>query len=519
MYDEQSLSSYMKISKKLNSENFDKQIKIAILSSFTLNGLPESIRVKLSTSNIFSHVFLGGYNQYNEEIINKNSELYSFSPDICFLFLDARKQLGELYFDPYSIDVQSRKKFINNKFEELITLIEHFLQNSNSKLILNNLFIPTYSSYGILEKKIDYGLQEMIMDFNKKVSDYFRNNSSVYVYDFNSFVSRIGENQIFDYRQYFFGDVQISLRYIPHLSNDLLGYIKSILGINKKLSYLIIDSIFYLKKEKINKVISTGGYMSLPICIAAKFIGLKIYLLEPNFTLGRANKFFLNFSKRIICYSNNLKNFPEKFKNKLAVIKPLVSKQVYQIKKNNDLNKKKFNLLIFGGSQGANIFNTIINKVLIDINKKQPLKVVQQTGIENIENLRNFYNQNKIENKIFNFEKNFIELINESDLCISRAGATSLAEISLMNKPFITIPLPTAKDDHQMDNAKFYEKAGCCWILNQKNFNYEILTNLLLKIVKDKSEYINKKDNLKKLNYQNSWNDVNQKLNKIIDEN
>ena len=286
-----------------------------------------------------------------------------------------------------------------------------------------------------------------------------------------------------------------------------------------KLSYLIIDSIFYLKKEKINKVISTGGYMSLPICIAAKFIGLKIYLLEPNFTLGRANKFFLNFSKRIICYSNNLKNFPEKFKNKLAVIKPLVSKHVYQIKKKDDFNKKKFNLLIFGGSQGANIFNTIINKVLIDINKKQPLKVVQQTGIENIENLRNFYNLNKIENKIFNFEKNFIELINESDLCISRAGATSLAEISLMNKPFITIPLPTAKDDHQMDNAKFYEKAGCCWILNQKNFNYEILTNLLLKIVKDKSEYINKKDNLKKLNYQNSWNDVNQKLNKIIDEN
>ena len=286
-----------------------------------------------------------------------------------------------------------------------------------------------------------------------------------------------------------------------------------------KLLYLIIDSFFYLKKEKINKVISTGGYMSLPICIAAKLIGLTIYLLEPNFTLGRANKFFLNFSKRIICYSNNLKNFPEKFKNKILVIKPLVSKHFYQIKKKDDFDKKNFNLLIFGGSQGANFFDTIINKVLVDINKKQPLKVVQQTSIENIENLRNFYNLNKIENKIFNFEKNFIELINESDLCISRAGATSLAEISLMNKPFITIPLPTAKDDHQMDNAKFYEKAGCCWILNQKNFNYEILTNLLSKIVKDKSEYIDKKNNLKKLNYQNSWNDVNHKLNKIIDEN
>ena len=281
MYDEQSLSSYMKISKKLNSENFDKQIKIAILSSFTLNGLPESIRVKLSTSNIFSHVFLGGYNQYNEEIINKNSELYSFSPDICFLFLDARKQLGELYFDPYSIDVQSRKKFINNKFEELITLIEHFLQNSNSKLILNNLFIPTYSSYGILEKKIDYGLQEMIMDFNKKVSDYFRNNSSVYVYDFNSFVSRIGENQIFDYRQYFFGDVQISLRYIPHLSNDLLGYIKSILGINKKCIVLDLDNTLW------GGIIGEDGIS-----------GIKLGPIEP---IGKA---FVEFQKYLLALHN-----------------------------------------------------------------------------------------------------------------------------------------------------------------------------------------------------------------------
>ena len=307
---------------------------------------------------------------------------------------------------------------------------------------------------------------------------------------------------------------KIKLVDTPKLNINLFLPLKII-----KLFFLIIDLIFYLKKEKIQKVISTGGYMSLPICIAAKFIGLNIYLLEPNLTLGRANKFFLNFSKRIICYSNDLKNFPEKFKNKIVVIKPLVFKNFYEIKKKNDLNDKKLSLLIFGGSQGASIFDTLINKSLVNISKTRPLKIAQQTSIENIENLRNFYNLNKIENKIFNFEKNFIELINDADLCISRAGANSLAEISFMNKPFIAIPLPTAKDDHQMDNAKFYEKAGCCWILNQKNLNHENLTNLLLEIIKDKSEYINKKNNLKKINYQNSWNNVNQKLIKIIDEN
>ena len=65
-----------------------------------------------------------------------------------------------------------------------------------------------------------------------------------------------------------------------------------------KLFYLTVYSIIYLKKEKIDKVISTGGYMSLPICVAAKLLKVKIYLLEPNLTIGRANKFFLNFSKK-----------------------------------------------------------------------------------------------------------------------------------------------------------------------------------------------------------------------------
>ena len=58
---------------------------------------------------------------------------------------------------------------------------------------------------------------------------------------------------------------------------------------------LSVKSIFYLKEKKINFLISTGGYMSLPLCIAAKILKIKIYLYEPNMTLGRANSFFLSF--------------------------------------------------------------------------------------------------------------------------------------------------------------------------------------------------------------------------------
>ncbi len=285
-----------------------------------------------------------------------------------------------------------------------------------------------------------------------------------------------------------------------------------------KIFFLILKSIFYLKKENINKIISTGGYMSLPICIGAKIIGLKIFLLEPNIVLGKANKFYLNFSDKIICYSNDIINFPDKFNNKIELIKPLVAKNFYEIKKKEDINRK-FCFLISGGSQGAEIFDGTIKEALVNLSSQYSIKIIQQTKIGNVENLRDFYNKNNIENKIFNFEKNFINLINDADLCITRAGAGSLAEISIMNKPFIAIPLPTAKDNHQMENAKFYEKLGCCWVLEQKDLNKSKLNHILSNIMKNKLDYEEKKTNLKKLNYQSSWNDINQKIKKILYEN
>ena len=285
-----------------------------------------------------------------------------------------------------------------------------------------------------------------------------------------------------------------------------------------KLIYLILQSILFLKKEKIEKVISIGGYMSIPIIIGAKILGLTILLLEPNLVLGRGNRFFLNFSKKIFCYSNKITNFPKKNFHKIELIKPLVSKAFYELEKNKDINNK-FCFLISGGSQGAQIFDDLIKDIMIDISKTFSIKVIQQTSTENIEKLKNFYDSKNIENKIFNFDEKFIHLINMSDLCITRAGATSLAEISILNKPFIAIPLPSAKDNHQMKNAQFYEEMGCCWVLDQRNLKKEKLSNIILNILKDKSDLIDKKSNLEKLNFENSWNDVNQKLQKIINEN
>ena len=285
-----------------------------------------------------------------------------------------------------------------------------------------------------------------------------------------------------------------------------------------KVLILTINSLKILKKEKICYLISTGGYMSLPLCLAAKILNIKIFLIEPNMVLGRANKFFLNFSKKLICYSLNLKNFPKKFENQKKISKPFIRKKYYEA----NLYKKDVNLftiMIIGGSQGAKIFDTLINEAILGVSKSCLINVIHQTSEKNINYLRNFYKINNIESNVFSFDQNLNEFMRQSDLCISRSGASSLAEMSLINVPFIAIPLPSSKDNHQYENAKYYYDKDCCWIIDQKKFDKKKFEELLLKISKKDEDYVTKKENLKKLNYQNTWNNVNQNLLEILNEN
>jgi len=298
----------------------------------------------------------------------------------------------------------------------------------------------------------------------------------------------------------------------PKLSNIFLLPFNSIMILS-----LFIKSIFLLKNKRIEKLFSTGGYMSLPLILAAKFLKLEIYLLEPNLVLGRANKFFLGSCVKIFCYTENIKNFPVKYRDKVVVLNPFVKEKIYKLNKNS-LNYNKLNLLIVGGSQGASVFDDILKEKVVSISKKHPIKVIQQTNKKNIIDLKSYYEKNNVENLIFNFEKHFENILSKSDICITRAGASTLAELSVLNIPFIAIPLPSSRDNHQFENANFYKEKDCCWILEQVFFG-EKIEELLKHIIENKTDFTKKKANLKKLNYQNTWINVNQKILKTINEN
>ncbi len=242
---EKSLSEYISLSKNIDDLKFDKKLKVAILSSFTLNGLSEILHVKSSELGIRYQSYLGGYNQYNQELLDSQSEYYKFSPDVTFLILDIRNFLGENFHFPYNISDNERKLLVSEKINQIENIIKYFEKNLNSKLIITNFNIPSYSPNGITETKSDFGFHEMIEELNRSLRNISKTHSSVYIYDFNHFVSKYGEKNIFDYRQFHVGDIQIALNFIPYFAYDLMSYIKPITGTNKKCIVLDLDNTLW----------------------------------------------------------------------------------------------------------------------------------------------------------------------------------------------------------------------------------------------------------------------------------
>ena len=288
-----------------------------------------------------------------------------------------------------------------------------------------------------------------------------------------------------------------------------------------KLFFFTISAIIYLKKNKINLLISTGGYMSFPFCLGANLLGIGMILFEPNMTLGRNNKFFLKHCKKIICYQNDIKNFPKKFKSKIFICEPILNENIYSLKKNHPINmKNEIKIIILGGSQGAQFFDNFVQELFIKLPPDLKLSIYQQVHDKNkIEILENKYRNFKIKFELFTFDTNILEKISNCNFAITRCGASTIAELAHLNIPFIGIPFPYSKDNHQFYNAEFYNKKNCCWLFEQEKIDLVFISNLIKNLSTDNKTYNEKFENLVNMTYQNSWSKINYKLINLINEN
>jgi UDP-N-acetylglucosamine--N-acetylmuramyl-(pentapeptide) pyrophosphoryl-undecaprenol N-acetylglucosamine transferase len=142
--------------------------------------------------------------------------------------------------------------------------------------------------------------------------------------------------------------------------------------------------------------------------------------------------------------------------------------------------------LIFGGSQGAHAINMAMVEAAPRLAAHHGgLAITHQTGERDLELVRDAYRRARLEARVEPFLFTMDREIKGADLIVSRAGATTLAELTAAGKPSLLIPLPTAADDHQRKNAEVLARAGASEVLDQRTLSGELLAERILALASD----------------------------------
>ena len=299
----------------------------------------------------------------------------------------------------------------------------------------------------------------------------------------------------------------------PFIRKNIITIVHSFLLI----LYSILISLIFLIFNRPSIIFGMGGYASFPICIAATILRIKFIIYENNLIIGKANRYLLPFAKRIFVSFKDLEGIPKKYENKICQIGNIIKKKVINFTEEKK-ETKKLNILILGGSQAAKIFAEILPYIFEKCMKEKiHFKIYQQCLPNQNEKLNAIYQNAGIDFEIFNFSNNLIEYFSKVNLAITRAGSSMLAELSNANIPFVSIPLPSSADNHQLKNASFYKRKNFSFLIEEKNLNNELFS-LINSIYKDRSILEKIKINQKQFSDKNVFDNINKELNKLFYE-
>lgn len=262
-----------------------------------------------------------------------------------------------------------------------------------------------------------------------------------------------------------------------------------------------------LLKGKYDLVMGFGNYISVPVVLAAKHLGIKTVIHEQNSFVGRANRFLDEKVDLVIAsYPNSL----TQFKNSKAVVlgnpQSSVAKMVKKdpnVIKDLGLNPDKKTVVIFMGSLGSeSVLKVILDyfKLLNDFD----YQIIYATGVKHYAKAKDYGNE---QIKIFDKIKGAEVMVN-ADLLVSRAGATTLAEITALGTPSILIPSPYVPNNHQFYNAKALVDNQAAIMLEEKDLNAEKLKELIEGLLNDNQRRLTIGQNARNMAVDNAIEDI-----------
>ncbi|MBR1777995.1 MAG: undecaprenyldiphospho-muramoylpentapeptide beta-N-acetylglucosaminyltransferase [Alphaproteobacteria bacterium] len=250
----------------------------------------------------------------------------------------------------------------------------------------------------------------------------------------------------------------------------------------------LIQSLLILHKIKPAAVVGFGGYAAFPASFAAGLLKIPLILHEQNSVLGGANRMLAKRATLIATTFPRVERIPAGIPSAYTgvPVRPEISAvrdTPYQTSTNT------FNLLIFGGSQGASIFSHVIPdalKALPDDLKKR-LNIAQQCRAADLPDVRKTYENSGLSPELAPFFSDMADRLTRAHLVICRAGASSLAELCIAGRPSLIVPILCSPDAHQLKNARFIAENNGAILCEEPDFTPDYLTAEITKVMNDPS--------------------------------
>lgn len=253
---------------------------------------------------------------------------------------------------------------------------------------------------------------------------------------------------------------------------------------------------FLMNRPKI--VVGFGSYTTLPALFAAAFLRIPVAIHEGNKIMGKANRLLQKIAKVVVVSFPNTKT---EHKNTVVTGMPLRSAFFkdynYHFPKEDEL----FHILVVGGSQGASLFAKLIPDAIADlpIDLQKRLVIHHQCRQEQMDLTRQEYAPLSCDFLLRPFFEDMPNQYDFAHLVITRAGASSIFELSVTKRPGILYPFLASVEGDQAKNAKAVEELGGCWVFNEKETGPRCLADLLQKIILNPSMLEEKSKNIEKL--------------------
>lgn len=298
-------------------------------------------------------------------------------------------------------------------------------------------------------------------------------------------------------------DNATSLEYEIIQAKNIPFYDISAARLQRKFTSKTIPSIFkgpksllqarqILKVEKPDVVLTFGGYIGLPVALAAKALGIPVVLHEQTQKAGLSNRIISKFAYKVcVSFPSSVSFFP---KGKTVITGNPIRKEVLHGTEKLDIEIQGPLLTIMGGSSGSHTINQIIEKGLVSFLEK--FTVLHQVG--DTQEFNDYAVLTDIKSKLpeklakkytltkFILPEHIGWVYENSEVLVTRAGANTVSELLVMNKKAVLIPLPFSGNNEQMENAKLYKSTGLGEYVEQKNVTPVVLVSMLIELEQKK---------------------------------